>query len=59
MRTEEITEVIDWIANTDFGKLDIQDQIVLIGAISEMAERVKPIMIKQANESGHTFLFKL
>lgn len=60
MNFDEIEEVINWLGSGAIVSLDVIDNATLMLALAEMAQKVKPIMMKaEAKKPGGTFLFKL
>lgn len=61
MTVRETQEVMEAIGKIDIAAMDWQDQLIYMAAMSEMAERVKPLVVKYANRlpESSTFLLKL
>lgn len=61
MTAKETQEVMDAISKLDITQMDWKDQLLYMAAMSEAAERIKPLVVKYANRlpEKSTFLLKL
>lgn len=59
MDVGEVEKIIKWLSEVDMSVIDIGDSLIIMAAYMELAEKVKPVMIRQQASSGETFLFKL
>lgn len=61
MTMNEAQEVMEAFSKIDVASMDWKDRLVHMAAISEMAERLKPLVVKYANQlpGNSTFLLKL
>ena len=61
MKAEEVTEIFNFIAKIDTNKLDFMEQLYLMSAMYEFAEKMKPIAMKYAmrEHTKSTFLMRL
>lgn len=59
MNEEEIKEILDFIGK-ETNNLPVTDQILILAALTELADKVQPIYMKyKMREQGSSFLFKL
>lgn len=61
MRIDELPEVFNALSKLDFSQMDITDQMAYILAANQFAERIKPLIVKYADNLPEktTFLFKM
>lgn len=61
MTIEEIQAVLDAIGKIDIVAMDWIDQLAYMAAVGELAEKIRPLVVKYANElpRNETFLLKL
>ena len=61
MGMEEVAEIFNFVAELDTSKLDFTEQLYLMTAMHEFAEKMKPIAMKYAmrEHTKSTFLMRL
>lgn len=61
MTAGEIETIINAASEIDFTQMDWKDHLIYMAAMSEMAEKIKPLVVKYADKlpENATFLLKL
>lgn len=61
MTLYEMQSVIESASSLDMRYMETADQLIYISAISELAEKVKPLVVKYSNElpQESKFLFRM
>lgn len=61
MTPTEIDNALKALSKLDIAQLDMGDQIIYLAALTEFAEKIKPIVLKYSDRlpNGSTFLLKI
>lgn len=61
MKLQEVNDIIQAFPKFDISEMEMEDQIYVMMATTQFAEKLKPIVVKYADKlpKSNTFLFKM